>query len=249
MIFVGLDDTDVLGAPGTNHLARRLARSLQDRWHCRMILRHQLLVDDRIPYTSKNSSASLALDALSGAGDVKPPDLDGLFERIADWVSRAVPAGSDPGLCIARADGVAADVSKFGRRCQMSVCTRDEAERAAAESGLRCAGLAGSELGVIGAVAAVGLAATGDDGRLVMIDGEDDLSGNCSIAHLRTRRVEVRCHATGRVIDEGEIELGKHLRPNWRSGRIVLYAAAGRYAVDARNIAELPRQWTAVRLP
>jgi hypothetical protein len=96
---------------------------------------------------------------------------------------------------------------------------------------------------VIGAVAAVGLAATGDDGRVVMIDGEDELAGICSIGQLRARRVEVRCHQSGRLVVDGEIDLGKHLRPNWRSGRIVQYAAPW---ADGSSAA---CRWTAVRLP
>ena len=59
MIYVGIDDTDVRDSPGTNQLARHLIRHLPADYEPVVAIRHQLLVDPRVPYTSKNSSASL----------------------------------------------------------------------------------------------------------------------------------------------------------------------------------------------
>ena len=53
MIYVGLDDTDTLDDPGTNQLARHLVRELSGQFGGRMIVRHQLLEDPRVPCTKK----------------------------------------------------------------------------------------------------------------------------------------------------------------------------------------------------
>ena len=59
MIYVGIDDTDVPGSPGTNKVARAVIQALLPRFKPLVSIRHQLLVDPRVPYTSKNSSASV----------------------------------------------------------------------------------------------------------------------------------------------------------------------------------------------
>lgn len=235
MIFAGIDDTDVIDSPGTNQLAKSLATHLADRFNCRLILRHQLLVDERVPYTSKNSSATLLLSPV----DAEPRHLDELFEEIATIVQNSSADGSDPGLCMGR--NVPSLVTSFGLRCKTALCTQQEARDLAEAGGLLLTGLGGTEDGVIGAVAAVGLAASGDDGRVVMIDGHDDLSGICQITDLHKRRVKVRCHEGGQAISQGRIDIGKHLRPNLRNHAIVQHAVK-----DAGRAADL---WKAVRLP
>jgi hypothetical protein len=147
--------------------------------------------------------------------------------------------GSDPGLCVTAV--VPPEVSAFGRRCQQELVGQDEARSLAAAHGLHLEGLSGTEGGVIGALAAVGLIATGDDGRVVHIGGwPDDLSGPQPLAVLRARGVEVRELATGGPVAEGTVEVGKHLRPNYRGGQIVLY-------VVPSPVGE-PTRWQAVRL-
>ena len=95
---------------------------------------------------------------------------------------------------------------------------------------------------MIGAVAAVGLAATGDDGRVVQLgDWPDDLSGPQELSALAARGIEVR-RETGEVVEEGAVDVGKRLRPNRRQGRVVLFVTS---AEDAGPSV----RWRAVRLP
>ena len=49
MIYVGLDDTDIVGQPGTNKHARALVGQLPDCYRIRRIVRHQLLFVPEIP--------------------------------------------------------------------------------------------------------------------------------------------------------------------------------------------------------
>ena len=72
VIYVGIDDTDVVGSPGTNQLARLLVAAVAGDCRCRRIVRHQLLDDPRVPYTSKNGSASITLEPV---GDTAVADL------------------------------------------------------------------------------------------------------------------------------------------------------------------------------
>ena len=71
-VLLGLDDTDILGhKPGTGRLARDLAAHLADTFPVRAagVVRHQLLVDPRIPYTSHNSPACVILETFDGSAD------------------------------------------------------------------------------------------------------------------------------------------------------------------------------------
>jgi len=95
-VYIGFDDTDNIDADvGTGKLARRFEKQLPAGCSLRGVVRQQLLVDDRIPYTSHNSAACLIVEA---------PDiaiLDTLRERAVGHIEKESLTGSDPGLCIA----------------------------------------------------------------------------------------------------------------------------------------------------
>lgn len=218
MIFVGIDDTDVVGTRGTNQLARAILRRLDRRAGRAVICRHQLLDDPRVPYTSKNGSASIQLPLLSS------DDIPRLTGEIRGVMRAWFVPGSDPGLCIAAAPSDA--ILAFGRLCQRQVVTRAQAHSAARSAGIYLEGLGGTEQGVIGALAAVGLVATGDDGRVVHLASwpyPDDFSRAQQVSAVRARGVDsIECRQTGAPVFDGLVDVGKHLRPNLRGGRIVL---------------------------
>lgn len=217
VIYVGIDDTDTLDSPGTNQLAKRLVAGVADICRPVFILRHQLWDSPRVPCTSQNGSASIWLEPRS-----LPVDLDALFDRLRAMMLEAFVPGSDPGLAIA--SSIPEPVREFGRRCQREWIERDDAWRLAESLGIRLEGLGGTEGGVIGALAALGLAATRDDGRVVQ-QGEwpDERGGRRSCAELGAWGVEVREHRSGQPIQDGWIEVGKKLRPNLRGGQVVLF--------------------------
>lgn len=159
--YVGIDDTDTLDAPrGTGKLARGLIDTLPGGYRCCGVLRQQLLVDPAIPYTSHNSAACLILEGPAERG------LDVLVECAARHIERHFLAGSDPGLCVAAANGSSVRrLSDFGLACTRQVVTQGDAMAAA--EGCPLHGLGGSNDGIIGAAAAVGLTATGWSGRYI----------------------------------------------------------------------------------
>lgn len=217
MIYVGIDDTDVLGARGTNQVAREIVRRASDRWTCRRILRHQLLIDPRIPFTSKNGSASIALEPTSDA------TLSELISLCREALLSDFLPGSDPGLCVT--EHVPAALSEFGLLCQREIVTQQQAYDLSEAEGVFLEGLGGTCGGVIGAIAAVGLAATGNDGRVVQWENwPDDLSGRQPVARVTSRAITVREIDQLDDVTEGEVDVGKHLRPNYRHGRAILYA-------------------------
>ena len=102
--------------------------------------------------------------------------------------------------------------------------TQTMARELAAAHGLSLMGLGGTEGGVIGALAAVGLTITGDDGRVVQ-HGEwpEDLSGSVSVQTVLSRDIHVEDADSSIRIQNGVIDVGKHLRPNRRAGQTVLF--------------------------
>ena len=161
-IYLGLDDTDSLDSDyGTGKVARWFANELPDGCRLWGVVRQQLLVDDAIPYTSHNSSACLIIES-SRNGDL----LRELVDRAAKHLDRHAAAGSDPGLCIA-AEGAPglAGLMEFGLSCTRSVVMQEAALRACQD--IHLSGHGGSNDGIIGAAAAVGLTAAGWYGRFI----------------------------------------------------------------------------------
>ena len=234
MIYLGIDDTDVVGTPGTNQLARAIARRLGAAAQGAIICRHQLLVDPRVPFTSKNGSASIQLPRPSRE------DVPGVIGEVRGAMRAYFIPGSDPGLCVAHA--VSPEMAEFGRLCQRELVTRAQARAVASKAGVYLEGLGGSEQGVIGAIAAVGLIASGEDGRVVQLASwpyPDDFSGPRRTSEIRARGVEeIRCLETGAPVPDGIVDVGRHLRPNVRDGRLVLFVE--RTGESA---------WRAVKLP
>lgn len=236
MIYVGIDDTDTVDTPGTNQLARALVAHVADCYECRLIVRHQLLEDPRVPCTSKNGSASILLTP------VRAEPLAQLIESLRHRMRQWFVAGSDPGLCVTVA--VPEAICAFGRRCQRELVNQRDARELAARYDIHLEGLGGTEGGVIGALAAVGLAAGGDDGRVVQIGSwPDDLTGPQEFGEIAERGIEVRRLDSRLPVTDGRVDVGKHLRPSFREHRTVLFVrpAGTEIGSDA--------DWLAIKLP
>lgn len=212
MIYIGLDDTDNAESRGTGNLARQIAADLNQDYPVVGVVRHQLLLDPRVPYTKNNSSAAILLDAAA--------DLDHLADRVRLQILADLQPGSDPGLCLAAQ--VPHVIIAFGRRAQREVLSQEEARRLAQAHAIKLLGLGGDEQGVVGALAAVGLAASGEDGRYIAIGNVRELSGYCSPADLLTAGVAAVKTQEGSPLDTGRILVEK-LRPARRGGAPVAY--------------------------
>ena len=217
MIIVGIDDTDIEGSPGTNQLARLIVSRLGSITRGFVITRHQLFFDPRVPYTSGNGSASIRLPH----GDQVPRAE--LLDRIRAVMLEWFVEGSDPGLAAAERSAPAID--GFAARAKTEVVTQDEARAVAAEAGCYLEGLGGTNQGIIGALSSIALACGGNDGRVVHMDGlpwPDEVKGVQPMAAIRERVTDIRL-LTGEPFTGDVLDLGKHVRPNWSGGRIVLF--------------------------
>jgi tRNA(Ile2) C34 agmatinyltransferase TiaS len=210
MLLIGLDDTDTLESRGTGHLAREIAAALAADYPVLGVTRHQLLVDPRVPCTKNNSCAAIGLNV---NGDINPA---ALVDRLRSLMLDDFQPGSDPGLCVAHT--VPGAITEFGHRAQRQLVTQAEARDLAAAYGIALVGLGGDEDGVIGALAAVGLAASGEDGRYVLVGCCRELSGLQPVSALLKAGVVAVQTAEGRPVTEGLVQTDK-LRPARRGGR------------------------------
>jgi tRNA(Ile2) C34 agmatinyltransferase TiaS len=213
MIYIGLDDTDVLESRGTGRLAREIAHVLAQDGSLLGVTRHQLVLHPEVRYTKNNSSAALLFD------DRVSDDLDALLERVRDLVMQDYYPGSDPGICVALDPPPA--ITAFGRRVQQTVVSQGEARALAETHGIPLVGLGGDESGVIGALAAVGLAASGDDGRYVLVGRSRELQGELTVPQILGAGIVAVQTLDGQPVRDGLIAVDR-LRPARRNGRPVL---------------------------
>jgi hypothetical protein len=184
-IYLGFDDTDVVGAKiGTGRLVRMFERKLPDGARLWGALRHQLLVDPRIPFTSHNSPACAVVEV---ADEALVPEL---VARAVAHIAELASDGSDPGLCVARETDDLSEIVAFGLSCTCEIETQERARAVAARAGVRLLGLGGTNDGIIGALAAVGLTAYGWSGRFLEYGRLRDLPDPISVAALAEAGIE-----------------------------------------------------------
>lgn len=214
--FIGLDDTDNLESRGTGHLARLMAKALAQDFRVHGVTRHQLLQDARVPMTAKNSSAAILFE-----GDPYPLEEIALFARkvlLDDF-----QPGSDPGLCVA--SSVPEEVIAYGQRARREFLYQQEPRDLAAAHGIYLEGLGGNEGGVIGALAAVGLAASGEDGRYVEVGSIRTLEGLLPVADVLASGIASVKTPDGASVTDGLVQTDK-IRPARRGGQPVLFVEA-----------------------
>lgn len=225
-LLIGIDDTDDHRSPGTGRRARALLYDLTSAGLGTPAgaTRHQLLVDDRIPYTSHNSSACLAW---------RSPDRNpaavwaGIAELAGRFLERVCPPDADPGLAIATPGQLAESagaVIEFGRRAKREVLCTEQAHQLAAGAGVHLSGHGGTNGGVIGALAAIGLQLSGNDGLFITLPGIRDLPPTATIEDLyeKTTIDDARDNDHRRPRPGETIDLGDWVRPVLLNGDAVL---------------------------
>ncbi len=206
-VYIALDDTDMPDSPGTGRLARDLFSLLEHRYHLLGITRHQLYVHPDIPYTSHNSAAVIHVHA------VPHEERDALFEEVAQFVQSRAAKGSDPGVCMADHESVTPALILFGKEAKSTVLTQDQAITMASHTGVRLIGLDGTKGGIIGSLAAVGLAAGGSDGRYIQVGKIRTLQGQAEISAIHDAGIPAVYSLDGRSIDSGEVRFRKFPQP------------------------------------
>ena len=217
-VYIGFDDTDHADADrGTGKLARWFKRELPEGCRIWGVVRQQLLVHDDIPYTSHNSSACAVVDVEDDSrfGD--------LISRAVEHIERYSLDGSDPGLCVAHEGGPGISrLIDFSRKCTRRVVTQKEALDAA--SGLHLSGHGGTNQGIIGAAAAVGLTADGWSGRFIEFGELRDVPERVTVSELEGLNIlVVSLDRDSRVPAREDMVLTKNwLRPRLWGNRAIL---------------------------
>jgi len=217
-IYLGMDDTDNHESRGTGKLARAVAKAISDHYPVSGVTRHQLYVHEDIPFTSHNSSAVLHIGT-----DVQSavPEVLGIAEEMMldDFVE-----GSDPGLCAAHASAITPALQAYGWDAKVTVLTQERARTLARNHGIALKGLGGTEDGVIGSLAGIGLASTGNDGRLLMRGSIRNLTGPQEASALLAAGIDEIWSTHGEPVTAGTVIAldGKSVKANMVGGRVVL---------------------------
>lgn len=217
-IYIGFDDTDSVDSSyGTGKVARWFEQELPRGCSLWGVLRQQLLVDDRIPYTSHNSSACAVVEAPDDSA------FDHLISSAAAHLVKHAVDGSDPGLCVCLGNnGSLADIIDFSMRCTREVMTQEDALRAA--SGHHLSAHGGTGDGIIGSAAAVGLTALGRCGRFIEFGRLRGLPDPVDVSALESLGiVVVSVDRQAPLLCSGDVvHTGGWLRPRLWAGNPVL---------------------------
>jgi tRNA(Ile2) C34 agmatinyltransferase TiaS len=184
-VYFGFDDTDNHDSPyGTGKLVRWFQRKLPEECECLGVVRQQLFLCDAIPFTSHNSAACLIVEIPN------PSLVESLIGAAASHIKRHAAAGSDPGLCVVtERDRSLQNIIDFGRYCTHAVATQQEALQAAEAAHL--SGHGGTNDGVIGAAAAVGLTLSGWSGRFIELGDLRKWAEETTVSELIQSGIEI----------------------------------------------------------
>jgi heterodisulfide reductase subunit A2 len=223
LIYIGIDDTDILDGPGTGQVAKALAQCLVDKGLGQSlgVSRHQLLMDSRVRSTSHNSSKGLAMLT-------DRPETD-FYEPAIVFMKSCFVEGSDPGLCFCPEEKMNQEIIEYGYSSKKLLLCKEDAFRLAAKYAVFLRELGGDGGGVIGALASVGLRAAGDDGRVIDLKGIKEIKGVITAGQVLAQTDIVRVQdMQGHLLRDDElIDSRDWLRPSLVGGQPVLRVKPG----------------------
>lgn len=222
--YIGIDDTDNLESRGTGFRCRELAALLIAKGLGDVIgiSRHQLLFDKRIPYTSHNSS---------GCIEIETENISKVTDISRQYLIENGAEGSDVGLCIAEAEKISTDVIQWGLNAKKEILTKPDAVNLAKQNNILLEGLTGTQDGIIGALAAVGLRKSGNDGRYVWVKGKELRELTETVFTIEALKkitlLESVINLQGDTISDNEkIYTGEWYRPVLKNNQITIFAEA-----------------------
>lgn len=225
-VLIGLDDTDNLESCGTGFHARTIASELKTKGLASPvhITRHQLLMSPLVPYTSHNSAACVGVNAEAG-------NIPSILDYCRDYLLANSAEGSDAGLCVAAESAITAEIQRFGFLCKRRRVYQQDARRLAEAHTLPLLGLTGTHDGIIGALSAVGLHASGSDGRLLWLKGVREMTDRIvDLGELfASTGLDIIQSVEGEVLTDPslKIAMGSWPRAVWMNGEAVLIVEKG----------------------
>lgn len=222
--YIAIDDTDNKESRGTGYHARQLGHLLSQKKLAIIsgITRHQLFVHPDIPYTSQNSSAAI---------HIITSDIDSCIGLSRKFLLEIAPAGSDIGLACSSIHKISKEVVNWGMDAKAKVLNQQGARQRAKQGNIFLEGLTGTKDGIIGALAALGLRKSGNDGRFVWLKGNIELrdfsEGIVSIKQIiKALPIEqfVCINSQKKITPESDhrINLNKWIRPVLKDNKVTL---------------------------
>lgn len=218
-LLIGVDDTDNKESRGTGFRSRELGSYLEAARLGRImgITRHQLLIDDKIPYTSKNSSACI---------EIETSQMDAVISFSRVYLLKESAVGADVGLCIIDSEKIDNELLEWGINAKKEVLEMSRAKKLAVKKNVFLEGLTGTGGGIIGALAAIGLRSGGNDGRFIWMRGKDlrELSGVYNFWEIKALVPidSIRTIYMNEISPESRINFGKWVRPVLQNNKKVI---------------------------
>lgn len=227
--LIGVDDTDTTTGTGnedTGALAIRLGQTIKERRFGQLlaVTRHQLLRHNDLPATTDNSAACLLVEAeVDARRDIEL--------TCREFILRHSAPASDPGFALAAWNNLSSAIDAWGQQAKRMRLQRGSAVELARAHGIAVAGFHGYGIGVIGALAAVGLRSFGDDGQFIWLPGLDRVRGTLTLpALLNICAIDRVENSRGRTpLERDLIDLGESPTVLLRGGQsLLLLDALGR---------------------
>lgn len=217
---IGIDDTnDDPDGGGTSKLARDWADAIEAEGFGTQhgVTRHQLWQSPKIEATSHNRALAIAIETERNVLDVE--------DHVVDFVRANADTSSNPGIAVFSRHTDMPHALAFGRRAQQELLKLADAERYSTESNVSLRGLGGNRMGMIGALAAVGLHTGGKDGLFIQLAGIRELEGRITAGQIRERSAlqHIVDEDTGEELDRDDlVDTGNWVRPRMTEDQPVL---------------------------
>ncbi len=162
--FIGIDDTDSPSSKGTGYLTRELGKEIENQKLGKVlnITRHQLLISKGINFTNRNNSACI---------EVNTCNIESLAGFCHHFIYSNTNDEANPVMIISPANTVSESIIEFGIKAKNEILTLKQSEKILKDYGLKADFIRKKKNGIIGALAAIGLRATGNDGRVIWVNG------------------------------------------------------------------------------
>lgn len=199
---MAIDDTDDLQSYSTGIIAENLKDILKENLNCNCsaVVRHQLLLDKRIRYTSHNSAMSFQIESDKEIyNDIIALSIKFIKENHAET--------SDPGLCVASELSLESkqELIEFGFTAKKEVIQIEAAYKLAQKLNIHLSEHGGTGEGVIGALAAVGLRLSGNDGKFRSTSKIHINSEEMSVKTLlKSGEIDLVCDINGAEVNKSE---------------------------------------------
>lgn len=162
-IIIAIDDTDHIDKEiSTGRIAEIIIEEIEEKnlGKCENITRHQLLRHEDIPFTSHNSSMAFKVDS-------KREYIEDIKKLVISLLDLHQAEGSDPGFCLLVVEDLAEPkkLIDYGFSAKKIILNKGIAYDLAEELNIHLSEHGGTGLGVVGALAGVGLRLSGNDGE------------------------------------------------------------------------------------